>query len=103
MKRLISARDVEEAAKNGSCLHVDANTIVTAQARDLAREHGVRLECGEASAPEPAAPPAPGPDPRAAEPALSANEMERVIRAALASGVWTERQLERIACSCGRA
>ncbi|WP_195420300.1 hypothetical protein [Collinsella sp. D33t1_170424_A12] len=110
MKRLISAKDVEDAAAKGENLLVDDNTIVTAQARDLAREHGVLLQCAHeaAAAPAPAKvcepqPPCrggscePAPAPAACcdhrEPALSAEEMEKVIRAAVDRGIWTEQEL----------
>lgn len=123
MKRLISAKDVEAAAE-GSCLKVDANTIVTAQARDLAKERGVKLcregdcdACGQpASAScetshEAVAPAAeahachvaPEPHGHEATPALSACEMEKVIRAALEQGIWTEAQLERLLGKRGEA
>ena len=46
MKRLITARDVEQAAERHENLCVDDNTIVTAQARDYAKELGVLLEEG---------------------------------------------------------
>ena len=54
MKRLISAKDVEDAAAKGESLLVDDNTIVTAQARDIARERGVLLQCAHEVAAEPA-------------------------------------------------
>lgn len=126
MKRLISAADVQAAAKRGERLVVDDNTIVTAQAADEARELGVELVRGDASAavatpaPAPAAAPAPV-EPAAAsaaepaaepatgggtcpvltyarehEPVLSAEEMERVIGDAIDKGVWTEGQLAEL-------
>lgn len=118
MKRLISAKDVEDAAAKGESLLVDDNTIVTAQARDIARERGVLLQCAHEVAAEPA--PAKAAEPaqpcrgamseQAAtpaqacaaehfaccdhrEPALSAGEMEKVIRAAVDRGIWTEQEL----------
>lgn len=118
MKRLISAKDVEDAAAKGESLLVDDNTIVTAQARDVARERGVLLQCAHeiakesasAKAFEPAPPcrgamceqagasaPAHDAAPSACcdhrEPALSAEEMEKVIRAAVDRGIWTEQEL----------
>ena len=103
MKRLISAKDVEDAAAKGESLLVDDNTIVTAQARDIARERGVLLQCAHEVAAEPA--PAKAAEPAQAcaaehfaccdhrEPALSAEEMEKVIRAAVDRGIWTEQEL----------
>lgn len=118
MKRLISAKDVEDAAAKGESLLVDDNTIVTAQSRDIARERGVLLQCAHEVAAEPA--PAKAAEPaqpcrgamseQAAtpaqayaaehfaccdhrEPALSAEEMEKVIRAAVDRGIWTEQEL----------
>ncbi|MDY2777575.1 MAG: hypothetical protein SOU51_04295 [Collinsella sp.] len=110
MKRLISARDVEDAAAKGESLLVDDNTIVTAQARDIARERGVLLQCAHEVAADPVQPcqgamceqasacvktcdagPSACRDHR--EPALSAEEMEKVIRAAVDCGIWTEQEL----------
>lgn len=118
MKRLISAKDVEDAAAKGESLLVDDNTIVTAQARDIARERGVLLQCAHEVAKEPVPAKAfePAPPCRGAmceqaatsahacdaapseccdhrEPALSAEEMEKVIRAAVDRGIWTEQEL----------
>lgn len=114
MKRLISAQDVEAAAKAGAPLSVDGNTIVTPQAKDLARELGVELCSGctsapvataaaasAASAPASAASKAPATTAPAAtvhdaDPALTADQMERVIRAALDRGIWTPEKLETL-------
>lgn len=118
MKRLISAKDVEDAAAKGESLLVDDNTIVTAQARDIARERGVLLQCAHevAKKASPAQAYEPQPPCRGAmseqaatpaqvcaaehsaccdhrEPALSAEEMEKVIRAAVDRGIWTEQEL----------
>lgn len=118
MKRLISAKDVEDAAATGESLLVDDNTIVTAQARDIARERGVLLQCthevakepAPAMASEPAQPcqgarfeqasaPAHACDAESSaccdhrEPALGAEKMEKVIRAAIDRGIWTEQEL----------
>lgn len=41
MKRLISAEDVYKAISLHQDIHIDGNTLVTAQARDIAKEHGV--------------------------------------------------------------
>lgn len=118
MKRLITAKDVEQAAERHESLCVDDNTIVTAQARDYAKELGVLLEdgpaakechaydekacekacdChGEASAAHHDDHAAPA----HSEPALSADEMERVIRAALSQGIWTVQQLSELLSGC---
>lgn len=122
MKRLISAKDVEDAAAQGKSLLVDDNTIVTAQARDIARERGVLLQCAHevAKKASPAQAYEPQPPCRGAmceqapvipaaphaseparccgdgEPALSADEMEKVIRAAIDRGIWTEQELVRL-------
>lgn len=106
MKRLISAADVQAAAKTGCTLAIDGNTIVTPQAKDEAAELGVELVSGTPHA-APAgkaavATPAPAPAPAAApihhedehrEPAVNADEIERLIRGALDRGIWTEQQV----------
>lgn len=43
MKRLITADDVKKAFESHESLYIDNNTIVTASARDLARDKGVEL------------------------------------------------------------
>lgn len=103
MRRLISVCDVEAALAAGEELVIDANTIVTALAHDVARERGVTIRtearaadagparsCAqrEAACTGPA-----GPLSRTREPVLSACEMERVIRAAIACGAWSEGDL----------
>lgn len=118
MKRLICEKDVMQAAACGKSLIVDDNTIVTAQATDVARERGVELVHGSCSD-EPQAtccdkPSSSGDccaaeshenashhDDSETEPALSAEEMEKVIRAAIAAGIWTEGQLAEL-FGCGR-
>ena len=95
MKRLISAADVQAAAKSGGTLTIDGNTIVTPQAKDEAAELGVELVFGT---PHPVPAPAPAPAPvqhkgDQGEPAVSADEIERLIRGALNRGIWTEQQV----------
>lgn len=122
MKRLITARDVEQAAERHENLCVDDNTIVTAQAYDYAKELGVLLEegicaqeCHAHAEAEPAkahechheeAPAERHEEARKdcghSEPALSADEMERVIRAALSKGIWTVQQLSELLSGCGK-
>lgn len=117
MKRLITAADVERAAAAHENLVVDANTLVTPQAKDEARELGVELCCASdstchaaqtqptcASAPAPACDAHKAPESCCAHaekntdvaPALSAEEMEKFLRAALAAGVWTESELRAL-------
>lgn len=71
MKRLICAADVMDAAARGSELAVDDNTIVTAQARDVAREHGVKLVFGVPAASKAASAAAPAGAPAADRAAAS--------------------------------
>lgn len=115
MKRLISAQDVIAAAERHENLVVDENTIVTAQARDVAKERGVLLETGSAaakSAPHAEAAPVAEhheeahheehheevhhEETKAAQPALSADELERVISAAFEKGIWTKEEVEAL-------
>lgn len=106
MKRLISAADVKAAAKNGGVLAIDDNTIVTPQAKDEAAELGVELVFGAAPAATRRKPAASAPEQHEApavhgpehheehEAAMSAEEIERLIRGALDSGIWSEQQIE---------
>ena len=99
MKRLISAADVKAAAEHGGVLAIDDNTIVTPQAKDEAAELGVELVFGAAPAAtqhktaEPApehheAPVARKPEHHEGhEAAMSAEEIERLIRGALDTGI----------------
>ena len=110
MKRLISAQDVIAAAERHEKLVVDENTIVTAQARDIAKERGVPLETGSAtagSAPHAEATSVAGHHEEAhhegrhegtgaRQPALSADELERVISAAFEKGIWTKEEVEAL-------
>ena len=43
MKRLITARDVEDVRKSGGSIVVSQNVIITPSAKDLIREHKIRL------------------------------------------------------------
>lgn len=107
MKRLISSADVRQAAAHGGKLVIDDNTIVTAQAKDEAADLHVELVHGTVE-PEPAkhheAAPAVHEDASCAQhaehaeehhgdPAVSADEMERLIRGAIDHGIWSEQQL----------
>ena len=106
MKRLISAADVKAAAEHDGVLAIDDNTIMTPQAKDEAAELGVELVFGAAPAAtqHKAAEPAPEHHeaPVAHEPehhkeheaAMSAEEIERLIRGALDTGIWSEQQVE---------
>ncbi|KXB62844.1 phosphate propanoyltransferase [Olsenella sp. DNF00959] len=102
MKRLISAREVVAAAERHENLVVDENTIVTAQARDVARERGVLLEGPCPASHDGKAPAAVHHEPgshegeRPVEPPLSADELERVISAALERGIWSKEDVEGI-------
>ncbi len=113
MKRLISSADVRQAAAHGGKLVIDDNTIVTAQAKDEAAELHVELVHGtvepvcEKHDEAPHAGHAPEHvehvehaehEPAHAEehhgdPAVSADEMERLIRGAIDHGIWSEQQL----------
>lgn len=95
MKRLISAADVKAAAEHGGVLAIDDNTIVTPQAKDEAAELGVELVFGAAPAAtqHKAAEPAPEHH-EEHEAAMSAEEIERLIRGALDTGIWSEQQVE---------
>lgn len=95
MKRLISAADVKAAAGHGGVLAIDDNTIVTPQAKDEAAELGVELVFGAA----PAAAQHKTAEPAAEhheehEAAMSAEEIARLIRGALDTGIWSEQQVE---------
>lgn len=95
MKRLISAADVKAAAKNGGALAIDDNTIVTPQAKDEAAELGVELVFAAAPAVAQHKACAPAPEHyEEHEAAMSAEEIERLIRGALDSGIWSEQQVE---------
>ena len=95
MKRLISAADVKAAAKTGGVLAIDDNTIVTPQAKDEAAELGVELVFGAAPAATEHKAAAPAPEHHEEhEAAMSADEIERLIRGALDSGIWSEQQVE---------
>ncbi len=95
MKRLISAADVKAAAKNGGVLAIDDNTIVTPQAKDEAAELGVELVFAAAPAVAQHKACAPAPEHyEEHEAAMSAEEIERLIRGALDSGIWSEQQVE---------
>lgn len=95
MKRLISAADVKAAAKNGGVLAIDDNTIVTPQAKDEAAERGVELVFAAAPVVAQHKACAPAPEHHEEyEAAMSAEEIERLIRGALDSGIWSEQQVE---------
>ena len=107
MKQLISAADVRAAAENGGALAIDGNTIVTPQAKDEAAELGVELVFGDAAVSakhKPCAPAECHEVPAAQEAdchgeqkaAVSAEEIERLMRGALDSGIWSERQVEEL-------
>ena len=105
MKRLISAADVKAAAEHGGVLMIDDNTIVTPQAKDEAAELGVELVFGAAPAAtqHKAAEPAPEHHEAAVahepehheehEAAMSAEEIERLFRFSLDTGIWSEQQV----------
>lgn len=119
MKRLVSAKDVVAAAARHEDIYVDENTIVTAQAKDVAREKDVRITCG----PKPEEHAAKGHaakehaacekgaadhaavechkvdlthEGKGAEPALTAAELEHLIAAAFERGIWTKDDIETL-------
>lgn len=98
MKRLISAADVKAAAEHGGVLTIDDNTIVTPQAKDEAAELGVELVFGAAPAATQHKTAEPAPEHHKEheehEAAMSAEEIERLIRGALDTGIWSEQQVE---------
>lgn len=47
MKKLITAEDVKKAKSNGEDIYIDKSTIVTAQARDVARDLEVNIVLDE--------------------------------------------------------
>lgn len=114
MKRLVSAKDVVAAAARHEDIYVDENTIVTAQAKDVAREKDVRITCGpkpeEHAAKEHAACEKGAADHAAVEchkvdlthvgkgvePALTAAELEHLIAAAFEKGIWTKDDIETL-------
>jgi propanediol utilization protein len=113
MKRLISAKDVVAAAEHHQNIVVDDNTIVTAQARDVAAERGVLLqsEAEAAAAAKHAEAPAQEHHEEAApqhheaeepkheekkEPALSAEDLEHLIATAFQKGIWTKDDIETL-------
>lgn len=107
MKRLICEADVLAAAKSHATLEVDANTLVTAQARDVAKELGVEFCDASASAPAQApvichaAKPSTHSCP-SQDPALSPEEIEKLTHLALERGIWSEDDLSQILCGLGR-
>ncbi len=111
MKRLVSAQDVIAAKDGHEDIYIDDNTIVTAQAVDLAHEMGVCLKQGpapheghEACAEQPHAEAHACHDKEeGCAPALSAEELERVIAAALDKGIWSEGDLEGLLGTNGAA
>ena len=114
MKRLVSAKDVIAAAARHEDIYVDENTIVTAQAKDVARENGVHITCGpkpeEQAVKEHAACEKGAADHAAVEchkvdlthegkgtePALTAAELEHLIAAAFEKGIWTKDDIESL-------
>lgn len=95
MKRLISAADVKAAAEHGGVLAIDDNTIVTPQAKDEAAELGVELVFGATPAATQHKTAEPAPEHHEEhEAAMSAEEIERLIRGALDTGIWSEQQVE---------
>lgn len=122
MKRLISARDVLAAMEKHEDLKVDGNTIVTAQAEDIARENGVVLLRGpetneflstKAVAKEPLS--SEGGDTlgqnivskqpsesiplsvmNEKEPLFTADQIEHVVSAAVDKGLWTKNDLQNL-------
>jgi len=109
MKRLVSAKDVVAAAARHEDIYVDENTIVTAQAKDVAREKDVRITCGpkpegHAACEKPAAEHAAVEchkvdlthEGKGAEPALTAAELEHLIAAAFEKGIWTKDDIEAL-------
>lgn len=109
MKRLISAKSVLDAAKEHKDLTVDKNTIVTAQAADLARENGVLLvfdsDAQESSSKGSAATKAPEAHEGATascgatkeqEPVLTASQIEEIMTAAVDKGLWTADELQSL-------
>lgn len=99
MKRLISSQDVMTAARGHEDIYVDENTIVTAQALDVAKEHGVAVldksgrhdhAAHEATQEEGCG----RHDTKDAEPVFSADELEHLISAAFAKGIWTQDDIE---------
>lgn len=111
MKRLISAKDVVAVAEHHKNIVVDDNTIVTAQARDVAKERGVLLQSeAEAAAEQHEEAPAQEHHEEVApqhhvvkehkheekEPALSADELEHLIAAAFEKGIWTKDDIDTL-------
>lgn len=103
MKRLISAADVRQAAQSGGKLVIDDNTIVTAQAKDEAADLHVELVHGSAApavghheAPAPTPAPAAHAETHHSDAAVSAEEMERLMRAAIERGIWSEQQVQNL-------
>lgn len=47
MKKLVTAEDVCKAKSQNCDIYIDKNTIVTAQARDIAKEHGIKIIEGQ--------------------------------------------------------
>lgn len=107
MKRLICEADIRCAATKHEAIVVDANTLVTPQAKDIAKELGVELKegalevacCEKVKAKTPAAAPH---STSAAEPALSAEEIEKLTLLALERGIWNMQDVEKMAKSLGR-
>lgn len=100
MKKLVSAQDVVSAAERHESIYVDGNTIVTPQARDVAKERGVCIQDGPTAvrpthgSPETCHEGGLPREEEGGEPVLSADELERVITAALERGIWTKDDIE---------
>lgn len=107
MKRLINADDVLHAKEHGEDLVIDAQTIVTPAAYDLARECGVALresgherqvtvsDAHSCCCKEHKHAPSQGCccGGHREEPMLDADEVYRILKAAIDYGLWSEHEL----------
>lgn len=114
MKRLICEADIVCAHEKGCPVYVDKNTLVTPQAKDVARDLGVELMFGE---PKHEACTKSEPCKKqedtasktheepvlhtACSPALTAEEIEKLTKLALERGIWSEKDLEKMLCGLG--
>lgn len=110
MKKLVTAEDVCKAKSQAQDIYIDKNTIVTAQARDIAKEHGVKIIEGQKNSSDNQCSPINcdkdvkccnqdrqcEKTSRCCEQALSAEEIYKVLSYALESGILKESDLTKL-------
>lgn len=96
MRKLICAQDVLAASYRHENLVIDSNTIVTPQAADVAKECGVALVKASQSTCTNHKDLCAVVSDKNNEAAISAEEIERIITAALDQGIWNEATLHQL-------